>query len=543
MTTEQLRRAASVTIGQTVWNPAKEINTIYPILRFCGSLVMVDEEDETVRFIHHSARNFCLENPNHATTWTFSELEADQHMAETLVTYLSYSLFETTVSRCDRSLISGKEIPKEVARNALSSYHLGRNVAERIFNSTSRLKGDIGPSITRASRDRSEGVDRFSFLIYAKRYWLQHTANLEELPLLPQWHSLLEKTSFGINHNHLPIALADLNPIPAPGERLRKEPIYIPGGRFRQKPIHVPGDTFRRENDDVLELEPGVIVLPDPSKIPSTKFLTRLTLNPTTLQDDFSMKTILPCYRNLYWALSNGHILTLRHELTSPRGFQRIRNYVILWSTLKYVALTKPSIIQRELSYDLVRWLSPMFIDLLMDHPAKHYFLRRILTSDNCYKTLVRSAVKHVDLVAINALVRDDYEYQTVSLCLDWDNKLNDVPPILEAALSKPFDKARLQEIIHTNDLWLFDLTTWLLQTHHQWYHFPVALDSLQRAGARPCEIEFLQRVLSTGDQFVEIEGDLEDGYASDKVMNDFVLGKGELAIESRRTYGSGIAR
>jgi len=508
MTTEQLRRAASVTIGQTVWNPTKEINTIYPILRFCGSLVMVDEEDETVRFIHHSARNFCLESPNRVSNWTFSELEADQHMAETLITYLSYSLFETTVSGCDRSLIAGKEIPKEVARIALSSYHIGRNFTEKVFSSTSLLKGDIGPTLTRARTDLSEEVDRFSFLVYAKRYWLQHTANLEELPLLPQWHSLLERTSFGINHSHLPIALAGLSPTPAHGER------------------------FRQGRDEL-----------EPSRIRSIRFLERFSLNPVTSQYYLTMKRILPCYRNLYWALSNGHILTLRYELTSPRGFQRIRNYVILWSTLRFIALTKPSIIQEELSYDLVRWLSPMFINLVMDHPAKHYFLRRILTSDNCYKTLVRNAVKNVDLVAINALVRDDYEYQTVSLCLGWDNELNDVPPILEAALSKPFDKTKLQEIIHANDLWLFDLTTWLLQTHHEWHHFSAALDSLQQAGVRPSEIELLQRVLITGDRFVEIEGDLEDDSASNKVMNDFVLGKGELAIEARRTHWSGIAR
>lgn len=135
LTAEQLRQAASVTIGQTIWNSDKEITSIHPVLRFCGSLVMVDEEDDTVRFIHHSARSFCLDETNSVTDWSFTQLEADQHMAETLVTYLSCNVFETRLSKAVAPKINAKEMPKIVAMNAMGSHPMGKGVASRLLRS------------------------------------------------------------------------------------------------------------------------------------------------------------------------------------------------------------------------------------------------------------------------------------------------------------------------------------------------------------------------------------------------------------------------
>ncbi|RGP78801.1 vegetative incompatibility het-e-1 [Fusarium longipes] len=130
LTAEQLRQAASVTIGQTNWTYDKEITSIQAVLKFCGGLVMVDEEDDTVRFIHHSALSFCIDGHDTSTTsWVFTQSEADLHMVQTLITYLNYNVFETQVTKNVVPQIVAKEMPKIVAMNTMSTHHMGNRIA------------------------------------------------------------------------------------------------------------------------------------------------------------------------------------------------------------------------------------------------------------------------------------------------------------------------------------------------------------------------------------------------------------------------------
>ncbi|CEI70509.1 hypothetical protein FVEN_g992 [Fusarium venenatum] len=206
LTAEQLRQAASVTIGRTVWNYDKEITSIYLVLKFCGSLVMVDEEDDTVRFIHHSARSFCLHGLHSVSGWSFTQMEADQHMAETLITYLSCNIFETRLSKNVVPNIDASHVPKIVAVNAMSRHFKGTKIANRLLSSRANLKRDIGPTLAKRSANLYQ-EHHFSLASYAKRHWLHQTAHLEDLPSLPQWHTLLDHPSFGIDEENLPVPI------------------------------------------------------------------------------------------------------------------------------------------------------------------------------------------------------------------------------------------------------------------------------------------------------------------------------------------------
>lgn len=57
----ELRDALSVAPGDASWYPEKMINNIYTTLQCCGCLVVVDEEELTVRLIHQSVAQFLLE--------------------------------------------------------------------------------------------------------------------------------------------------------------------------------------------------------------------------------------------------------------------------------------------------------------------------------------------------------------------------------------------------------------------------------------------------------------------------------------------------
>lgn len=200
LTTEQLREAVSVTIGNTTWDPSREVGAIDAVLRFCGSLVMVDEEDNTVRFIHHSARSFCLNSPRNGTEWTFTKKQADENMAEILITYLSYNVFETRLSRNRVPNVDVNEIPKKIALSALSKGEIGASFAGKLFKPRSLLRHNVGPLLAEAGAfRRKEEHEQFFLLPYASKRWLQHTAHLDGLSSLPQWYRLLDHPTFGID--------------------------------------------------------------------------------------------------------------------------------------------------------------------------------------------------------------------------------------------------------------------------------------------------------------------------------------------------------
>ncbi|KAF5550718.1 heterokaryon incompatibility protein het-E-1 [Fusarium mexicanum] len=269
LTVEQLREAASVIVGQTTWNPAQQISQIERVLRFCGSLVMVDEEDETVRFIHHSARSFCLNSPNNSASWTFSEDDAERH--------------------------------------------------------------DVGPVLAESVKSYwKDDSHRFSLLPYASKNWVLHTSHVESLDPLCRWHHLLQHPTFGI----------DLFDIP---------------------------DSFVAQRLSVVRFMPS---------------------------------------DNMFWALSNGHLLLFKHELTKDRGAAKVQTFATLWIFLRHIP---PEFIKNDMDYGLVRWLSWMLIRLRMTHPAKRQLLLRLSVHDGFYMDILRIAIALPDVEAVIALLsRDD---------------------------------------------------------------------------------------------------------------------------------------
>ncbi|GLI77229.1 hypothetical protein PoHVEF18_005516 [Penicillium ochrochloron] len=81
LTLEELRGALSVTPGDTVWNPSRLLNSIINTLKCCGSLLMVDEEGMTVRFVHSSVKQFLID-PGSQTDWKLTIDTAHGHMAD-----------------------------------------------------------------------------------------------------------------------------------------------------------------------------------------------------------------------------------------------------------------------------------------------------------------------------------------------------------------------------------------------------------------------------------------------------------------------------
>ncbi|KAF5572909.1 heterokaryon incompatibility protein het-E-1 [Fusarium pseudoanthophilum] len=325
LTTEQLREAASVVVGRTTWDPADQISRIERVLRFCGSLVMVDEEDDTVRFIHHSARSFCLKSPDNSAAWTFTEDEAERSMAETLVTYLSYNVFDTRLTRNVVPKIEANDIPKKVALSTMQAGSIGKSVTERILKLRSQQKHDVGPALAKCVTSQwKDHSQQFCLLPYASKNWIFHTSHIHYIDPLCRWYSLFQHPTFGIDLTNIPTNF-----------------------------------TF----DSTVQFMPS---------------------------------------ENLIWALSHGHILLLKQELTKERGARMIRSYVTLWTLLRHISLHFISV---DMDYKLVQWLCAVLVQLRMKNPAKRHFLLRLSVFDEFYMQIVRTAIETSDIEAVTTLL------------------------------------------------------------------------------------------------------------------------------------------
>ncbi|KAI9854299.1 MAG: hypothetical protein M1813_001292, partial [Trichoglossum hirsutum] len=175
LTIEELREALSVVPGNAVWNPAMLLNDVFSTLTCCGSLLIVDEEELTVRLVHHSVKQFLLSGFKDSNNIAFTIGNAKRRMADIIITYLSYGVFGTQLSTTVVPQIGAGSVPSRIIRSTLESSSSVRNLTLKLLKSRKRPNFNIGPILAETNTlFNSRSVDEFHFFSYAKSYWLQH---------------------------------------------------------------------------------------------------------------------------------------------------------------------------------------------------------------------------------------------------------------------------------------------------------------------------------------------------------------------------------
>lgn len=174
LTTEQLREALSVVPGDTHWNWARMPNDIYAALACCGSLVIVDEETLSVKFIHHSVKQFLLSGSRKVAGQTFTIQNAHRTMASIIMTYLNYSIFDTQISRMTIPRVRHEKVPIKVIDSVLDSSSTQR-LALKLLRSRKSSNFDIGKVLAMEGQSYwMQPTNQCVFLNYARLYWAQH---------------------------------------------------------------------------------------------------------------------------------------------------------------------------------------------------------------------------------------------------------------------------------------------------------------------------------------------------------------------------------
>ncbi|GJN86468.1 hypothetical protein PLIIFM63780_010048 [Purpureocillium lilacinum] len=175
MTGDEFREALSVKPGDATWHPVHVINNVNSVLACCGSLVSVDEETSTVELIHGSVKQFL--NGNFAK-WDDRYVKlapnAETTMADIVITYLNYGVFESQISTAVVPTVESAEMPSKIIRS-IDSAVMVRNVALRLLRNKNRPKAsyDLGKMLHNLQGEVAH-ENPFSFYDYAKTFWARH---------------------------------------------------------------------------------------------------------------------------------------------------------------------------------------------------------------------------------------------------------------------------------------------------------------------------------------------------------------------------------
>ncbi|KAK8074170.1 hypothetical protein PG994_005069 [Apiospora phragmitis] len=180
LTIRELREATTIKVRQQYSDATRQCNDMGKISSWCENLVEMDEESETVQFVHHSVRIFLLEEPTDFTAMLdgFHIIldEADHELGEICLTYLDFNDFKRPlVTRPKPTNISPLGILKASSKHGSKLASLHKTVlgpGPKAFDLSRSVDPDGIATMTQVTQTM---IDRYPFSGYATEHWVSHT--------------------------------------------------------------------------------------------------------------------------------------------------------------------------------------------------------------------------------------------------------------------------------------------------------------------------------------------------------------------------------
>ena len=179
---EEMHEAIAIEPGQQYMDASRLLNDTSQMIIACGNLVIIDEEDLSLQFAHHSVKQFLISGPSVSALKSFSlSLEqADFYLGEICVTYLCFSDFE-------RRLIKSVQLdmglkPDDIVKTSLSSTPnsklatsaLALYKRKRSFIQNESFRKVLADMANDLSMTKNLSL-KYPLLTYVREHWLAHT--------------------------------------------------------------------------------------------------------------------------------------------------------------------------------------------------------------------------------------------------------------------------------------------------------------------------------------------------------------------------------
>ena len=185
LTVDELRELLSIEPSQLSLDRTRFPNDMDRIFRDCGGLTFVDEEENTVHYVHHSIQLHLFKSRD-SLLGEFVEADLNIRLGNLCMTYANLNDFKRQLVKVGKK--SAPPIPlsplqigigavagNQMAQKLLRQRSKGRNLVSEDFHRQAQTS--LGP--INASRSESIlNMQNFSFLAYAKEYWIHHLNEL-----------------------------------------------------------------------------------------------------------------------------------------------------------------------------------------------------------------------------------------------------------------------------------------------------------------------------------------------------------------------------
>lgn len=193
---EKIREAIAIEPLQQHMKPERLLNDVSQITSWCRNLIILDEEDRSVRFAHHSTKQFFLYSLRNPCLHEFhmNMRYFDHYVASVCVTYLNFSDFDRQLTRSTvrKVEVEMSDILKaSLVNSPVSAFYISLLKLEKIKRSKSAQKFDLSSVSSYAKLDPKAASIRilqsqYRFLAYAREYWLVHSKDFT--PDTPTWN-------------------------------------------------------------------------------------------------------------------------------------------------------------------------------------------------------------------------------------------------------------------------------------------------------------------------------------------------------------------
>ncbi|CAI7590492.1 unnamed protein product [Penicillium glandicola] len=186
LTVTEYREALSLSLEQKGFDRGKVPNDMDRIINGCYGLTFVDEEEDTIHYVHSSVKErLFITNGQHPAP--FDMASVDQNFGFLCMTYLNFTDFKRQLVKFKNG--SGTPIkPLQLGTSTLPIYSPSRvtsKIAQKLLSRHSQLQHFSTREIERTAQEilgdggssqlelelRKQG---FQFLNYARAYWLNH---------------------------------------------------------------------------------------------------------------------------------------------------------------------------------------------------------------------------------------------------------------------------------------------------------------------------------------------------------------------------------
>ncbi|KAF4201891.1 hypothetical protein CNMCM8927_000979 [Aspergillus lentulus] len=198
----ELCDALNVIPGDTTWEPARQINNIHAALASCKCLIIIDEEEQTARFAHHSVKQFFITRGDETENLNpISPDETNKEMGRVILTYLNYGVFDRQVSRTVFPTIPAAGAPARIVSTIFGDSVNTKRVALELLKTRKNGKCDIGQTLAEtAMAQRRSPAESHPFLAYAKDHYRYHILGVWncEKEMGQLWQCLLSRETFDL---------------------------------------------------------------------------------------------------------------------------------------------------------------------------------------------------------------------------------------------------------------------------------------------------------------------------------------------------------